>query len=1388
MRSRVASLASVLSVMVVVGVGLVPGVALGAFSRSFVRQVFRSEEPVTKLCSVGEEGSPGSSCLNPGGLTVGPVGGVAPEDTLWVGDQGFSGEAFVDEFQPAFAPGENAPIAGFRVGGAGSVAVERALPGSGDVYTVTPSGSVEVYGVGGGLVESWGAFTSPRIAVDDSTSPADPSACGVAPLSSEECVVYVSSGGFTLKRFDSKGVAEPFTATGLSYVTGNEITGAPTGCGTTFRSEELKGIAVDPKGDIYVTGRECGIVFEYAPTGKFLKSFALTTATPIGAQEKAGEPVGVAFDAASGNLLVAAAAEETGKPVGAIDEFNAQTGSFVAQITAAGESKLEQPETVATDSKGDVYVVDRARHAVDGFGPGAYRPTVTLAATSARTPTSAVLNGTVNPAQARNETKAPLTECFFEYVEEGVYSKAVEAKEEEGFPKAKAKVAQCSPAAGVIPVEPESEHHVEGKLENLTAGATYRYRLVATTDPAKNGGTTASGQVPAFTAPAPPGASAAAENVSSTSVDLHAQINPLGAQTTYLFEYGPTSAYGQTIPAAPGDEIGEGGPTGSSLEGVLQHLEGLTPGSTYHFRVVASSECEAIEHPGTRCTTNSVDQTFTTLPAPVTSERAYELVTPANKEGGSDMFNEARTDIENNQDVGEPSGSGEEFVFTTRSSFGEFPFAFGGSYVFKREAAAGRWSYVSLAAPELGIQVTGGFPLVEPFSFGRVAFNDALGASDSETGSRMTNLIGPPGGPYLKLHEDPGIHGTAIHSTRAVGASRDLKHVVLESSDTKLCQGGETIKHGAVLCEWDGGFETLEDGEVIPELRLVDVSPVNEAKPASECGARLGSADDEGGATGGLAHGAVSGDGSRVFFTAPGPEVTGVGACWNGVKAEEKEGPRNAPQLYARVAHSEESGEVTHKTFQVSEPEAGVLEAGHTPVRYPAIFVGASEDGTKVFFQTRTWVTANHPENHVSELYECEVQEAGCKLTRVSAGETGSEAEKQGARVLFVPAVSADGSSVYFTAFSALAAGATHDTTAGQDDNAPINLYRYDTNDHSTGYVATVDTEDFSEEPECNTFIAAEAGVMKSVNTAPCSRAQWYTTADGRFLLFGASLPIDGYNTIAGGCAEPILPQTQGKTDGRCSELYRFSVGAVERGEAGVVCVSCGGGGVDSAGNAEFARSSSNGAVSGPVAGMSENGEFVFFDSQASLVAGADNHTLDTYEWREDPATGERSVGLVGSGSDNAPTFFLGYSPFYLPDGVGVEGGNVFIGTHAKLSSQQTNSLGNIYDARLCVAGSPCIEPPAAGTAQCEGGSCQVVPAQPVFQTPATLAGGASGNVRESPPAAGPPVSKTAAQVRAERLTKVLKVCRRDRSKRKRAACEKQARKRYSSKSSKGHR
>ena len=83
---------------------------------------------------------------------------------------------------------------------------------------------------------------------------------------------------------------------------------------------------------------------------------------------------------------------------------------------------------------------------------------------------------------------------------------------------------------------------------------------------------------------APTAITEAASGLTTTSVTLNATVNPGGEDTTYRFEYGPTVSYGASVPAS-GKAIGSGV---KDIE-VSQAIEGLEPGQTYHYRVVAGN-------------------------------------------------------------------------------------------------------------------------------------------------------------------------------------------------------------------------------------------------------------------------------------------------------------------------------------------------------------------------------------------------------------------------------------------------------------------------------------------------------------------------------------------------------------------------------------------------------------------------------------------------------------------------------------------------------------------------------------------------------------------------------------------------------------------------------
>jgi hypothetical protein len=95
----------------------------------------------------------------------------------------------------------------------------------------------------------------------------------------------------------------------------------------------------------------------------------------------------------------------------------------------------------------------------------------------------------------------------------------------------------------------------------------------------------------------------AATGIGPTSATLMGSITEIGVPTSYRFEYGPTTAYSSETQAIDlGSEV--------TVLPVAATLDGLSPGTTYHFRVVATNKAGVgYGH----------DQTFTTLPAPATT-------------------------------------------------------------------------------------------------------------------------------------------------------------------------------------------------------------------------------------------------------------------------------------------------------------------------------------------------------------------------------------------------------------------------------------------------------------------------------------------------------------------------------------------------------------------------------------------------------------------------------------------------------------------------------------------------------------------------------------------------------------------------------------------------
>ena len=203
--------------------------------------------------------------------------------------------------------------------------------------------------------------------------------------------------------------------------------------------------------------------------------------------------------------------------------------------------------------------------------PAAPAPSLSAAAASAVTQTSATLGATINP------NGAAVTECKFEYGTSTAYGASA--------PCAALPAARGSPVA------------VSASLSLLSANTAYHFRLVA-----GNEGGTSHGEDQSFkTLPiAPTVVTGAVSALASTSATLGASVDPNGGEVTQCsLEYGTSTGYGSVVSC--GSLPGSGG----SAVAVSAAITGLTAGTGYHYRIAATNAGG---------TSHGEDQSFKTLP------------------------------------------------------------------------------------------------------------------------------------------------------------------------------------------------------------------------------------------------------------------------------------------------------------------------------------------------------------------------------------------------------------------------------------------------------------------------------------------------------------------------------------------------------------------------------------------------------------------------------------------------------------------------------------------------------------------------------------------------------------------------------------------------------
>jgi hypothetical protein len=479
---------------------------------------------------------------------------------------------------------------------------------------------------------------------------------------------------------------------------------------------------------------------------------------------------------------------------------------------------------------------------------------------------------------------------------------------------------------------------------------------------------------------------------------------------------------------------------------------------------------------------------------------------------------------------------------------------------------------------------------------------------------------------------------------------------------------------------------------------------------------------------------AVSGDGGEIFFTDCPSGATSPGAPGSGVPH----------QLFVRLGGS--------RTLEVSRPleagkqfggcvgeeapkAAGEVSCEGALTRPSADFVGASQDGSEIYFTTTASLTAS--DKDVSgDLYMatigCPQAKPGCvvaerevtSLTQVSHDPNAAAAEVQG-----VLRVAPDGQRAYFVAGGDLLGSAQRQTLEGEGRSVPVvggaNLYVFDSAASGTiefiGALCTGKQESgTAEDIHCP---SAESDVSLWASVAAQSGGESQTAGlDGRFLVFAtyAQLTDDDTN--------------------RVKDVYRYDAenGELER-------VSVGVDGYDANGNGErtpLGQLPGARIAQGHHGGesvleeyemnnrdISEDGSRIVFTSAEPLSSAATNGVVNAYEWHTGSKDGDGSVALVSTGSDEEPIKEVVISP---------DGSSVFFVTVQGLVPQDTDGLPDIYDARLG-GGFP---PQPAERRPCEGDGCQGPLTNPApLLVPGSVTQAPGGNLL-APAAAVKPKSK----------------------------------------------
>ncbi len=480
--------------------------------------------------------------------------------------------------------------------------------------------------------------------------------------------------------------------------------------------------------------------------------------------------------------------------------------------------------------------------------------------------------------------------------------------------------------------------------------------------------------------------------------------------------------------------------------------------------------------------------------------------------------------------------------------------------------------------------------------------------------------------------------------------------------------------------------------------------------------------------------------------------------------------PRAMSSDGERVAWTE--GDPYNSGFYGGLYLSNILEKRSQRVGGPlAVLQTVSSDGSRVFY------------TEAGELY---VFDADTSRKTDITGHHGAGETSAGVKQA-VLGTSEDGTYVYFVATGVLASGAV---------SGEPNLYvsHDDGSEWMTTLVGTLSSEDSKDWYAPMDPIGANEAELEELDLSELSSR---VSPNGRYVVFMSDRSLTGYDNIDAVSGQPD------------EEVFVYDTTAGR-----LSCVSCDPTGarpvgvLDTPNNLTDDRANmwtsiwarTDRWLAGSVPGWDDlevgitkaplyqpryllNNGRVFFDSPDALVPQDTNGLEDVYEYEPagvgDCAVGDTTfnarsngcVNLVSSGTSSSESAFYDASE---------NGDDAFFITTSQLVPSDYDSGYDVYDAHVCSASAPCTSSPVSSPPCTSGDSCKGAPApQPeVFgPTPSATFSG-TGNLS---PSTTKPAVKPRAIKQKQVLSRALKACRKG-PKRKRAACERRARKRYGAK------